>query len=84
MTPRLVRVIHENNVLDFESSGEEAYFTEAGGVEGLPEFEAGTMLIVDKEISDAFPNRKDLLTPTCPVCNEAGQVIGYEDLTSNY
>jgi hypothetical protein len=47
-----------------------------GEVTGLPKPEQGTLLIVSKMVSDACPERTDLVWPGDPVRDDAGRVIG--------
>lgn len=48
---------------------------------GLPEPEEGVVLIVAKAVSDAVPNRGDLMSPGRLIRDEDGTVIGCDGLT---
>ena len=48
---------------------------------GLPESEEGVVLIVAKAVSDAAPNRGDLMSPGKLIRDEDGTVIGCDGLT---
>lgn len=65
-TSKLKSVIDDVNI----------YSTEYGEVEGLPQEKEGTYYIVSMLVKQALPNRKDLLSPSQPVRDSEGKVIG--------
>ncbi len=50
-------------------------------LDGLPEPESGTYLIVSRVVAAAAPGRSDLLVPGVPVRDAAGNVIGCRTLS---
>lgn len=54
--------------------------TEFGEPDGLPEPEAGTLLIVSQLIKSALPERTDLAVPAEVVRDEKGVIIGCQSL----
>lgn len=50
--------------------------TEFGSPEGLPEFQAGTYIIVSQMVKSAIPNRGDLVVPAEVVRDGTGNIVG--------
>lgn len=59
------------------------YRTEFHSVEGLPEESEGTFYIVSLAVRTALPERKDLISPTKLIRDEAGRVVGAEAFSIN-
>ena len=51
-----------------------------GEPEGLPDFEAGTFLIVSQIVKSACPRRSDLLVPAEVIRDSKGQIVGCKSL----
>ncbi len=91
-TPHEVVVVDKHIAISYESEGIARVTTksaqvgtvdgvplirqEFGEVEGLPEPEEGTYLIVSRMVASALPGRRDLVVPADLVRNGKGEVIG--------
>ena len=51
-----------------------------GQAVGLPEPEAGTLLIVSQLVKSALPDRADLVVPAEVVRDESGRIVGCKSL----
>jgi len=53
-----------------------------GKVEGLPDPQPDTFLIVSRVVAEALPEREDLLIPNESVRDQEGRIIGVRSLSS--
>lgn len=54
-----------------------------GAVQGVPDREDGTMLIVSAMVRAACPDRDDLCSPGTLIRDDAGKIVGCSSLTVN-
>ncbi len=72
----IVRVSTKSKFIGILNGYTPLYQTEYGKVEGLPEEKEGVCYIVSMLVKQAMPHRKDLLSPSQPVRDFQGKVIG--------
>lgn len=72
-----------SQVLVREESGVALFTQRFGAVDGLPEEEEGTILIVSLLVRQALPDRSDLASPGELVRDSAGNPVGCKGLAIN-
>jgi hypothetical protein len=77
IVPRLAQTRQVSHILD----GIEISRVQMGEIEGLPEEEDETVLIVSRMVLDAIPERGDMLAPGELVRDSSGKVIGCKGLS---
>lgn len=75
----LARVASSEVIVE-EFDGIQLSKTHFGDVEGLPDAEDGTLLIVSRLVKAAMPERADLVCPGMQVRDDEGRVIGCKSL----